>query len=169
MPAAPKWALLDYTITETGCSLVINATTDVPVHLWLYYTTVEPVKHTETRVSRGLIVPDRFRFCFVSFIGLEQTEPGDTNFHTWTITDWPFGQKRWFTFRGQIGSIWSPSTGPILNYTSIEMPLCLVYFFTESWTSGPLIPNFVEHCFEQFTGNVLSQEWTLLLEENWNW
>lgn len=96
-------------------TLILYVKTDSPVHLWTYYSDVEPQRHPRTRVIRGLQVPWDTYFCFVAWKSLEQDEPGDTLIHTFTWTDWPICLTRWFTHRGKIAGEWSPSCGPLFK------------------------------------------------------
>ena len=95
--------------------------TNVPCHLTCYWTASEPKKHPVTRVIRGLVVPWYTYFCFVAWHAVAQVEPGDTLYHTFHVTPWEIGQKRWFTFRGNVDDVLSPSVGPVFNF--IRTPL----------------------------------------------
>lgn len=63
--------------------------TAVPCHLTCYYTDTKPLKHATFAIVRGLEVPWDTYFCFVTWKTLEQTEPGDTFYHTFYFTEWP--------------------------------------------------------------------------------
>ncbi|GAG83791.1 unnamed protein product, partial [marine sediment metagenome] len=43
-------------------------------------------------------------------------EAGDTLYHTFIIPEWEYCQTKWFTFRGEVDDILSPSVGPIFEH-----------------------------------------------------
>lgn len=53
-------------------------------------------------------------FCFVSWLSVEQLEPGDTTTHTFTIIPWIFCQTKWFVFRGETYEYVPTPSGPVL-------------------------------------------------------
>lgn len=116
-PAPPidNFAAVDITYLHHPTSITFTLATSVPCHLFCYYTDKKPLKHPSTRVVRGLITPWGTYFCFVAWKIVEQTEPGDTLYHTFEMPDWVYCQTKWFTFRGTIDSSLSPSIGPIFE------------------------------------------------------
>lgn len=105
---------LTYSYWQPGQTLILP--TSIPCHLTCYYTNVVPRKHHTTSVVRGLRVPWHTYFCFVAWKAVEQNEPGDTLYHTFRIPDWQYCQTNWFTFRGEVDFIDSPSVGPIFKH-----------------------------------------------------
>lgn len=95
--------------------LILYVRTSALVHLWTFYTDVQPLRHPKSRILRGVELPWDTYFCFVAWKSLEQDEPGDTLVHTFTWTDWPVCLTRWFTHRGQVAGEWSPSCGPLFK------------------------------------------------------
>jgi hypothetical protein len=91
------------------------------VHLWLRWTDVEPQKHIKPRIVRGAQVGTYIDQCFVSFHDIEQNEPGDTFTHTFTVTDWPYCETRWFYFWGEIGGNKSPSASCLFEKHSTSL------------------------------------------------
>lgn len=116
-PPIPNWAPEGLTYIPLLDGVRFCLSTSVPCHLTCYWTDVEPRKHRTTRTVRGLDVPWNTYYCFVAWREVEQTEPGDTLYHTFDITPWPLGERRWFTFRGEVDDVQSPSVGPIFYYT----------------------------------------------------
>lgn len=107
-----------YNSTDFFNHVCISLATNVPCHLTCYWTPNQPKKHPITRVVRGLNVPWYTYFCFTGWHAHEQEEPGDTLYHSFLLPDWPLSQKRYFTFRGDVDGILSPSVGPIFDHTN---------------------------------------------------
>jgi len=132
--------------------LLLYVHTSAPVHLWTFYTDVEPRRHLKSRVVRGVELPWDTYFCFVAWKMLEQDEPGDTLEHTFTWIDWPACLTRWFTHRGTVAGEWSPSAGPIFKYHYQDLPWRT--FFTETWecpAPPPPLPAFTLSFTEHWT------------------
>ncbi|GAJ21851.1 unnamed protein product, partial [marine sediment metagenome] len=121
-PPTNKWCILDIiqTITATGYKIVVI--TNVPCHLFMYWTNQEPLKHDRTRVLRGLTIPAASQYCFVDWEQNEQHEAGDTIFHTFIKEPWPVCETRWFVFRGKIGGEWSNSISCIFKKHRVAPP-----------------------------------------------
>ena len=70
----PRWTVLKiaYECLEVG--LKVTAVTDVPAHLFLRWTTVEPQIHKDYMIKRGLRTMAGYRFRFVTFEDNEQEE-----------------------------------------------------------------------------------------------
>lgn len=128
------WACLDLKYLWWYTEHRVVCTSDVPCHLTLYKTDQPPRKHPLTRVLRGLEIPWSVYFCFVSYIGHEQVESGDTLTHTFRIYDWPFLATRWFCITGDIGGVQSPSASPVFKH---RRPYCLTCYHLS--TSGYLM------------------------------
>lgn len=118
-PPIPNWAPAGLTYIPLLDGVRFCLATSVPCHLTCYWTDVEPRKHRTTRVVRGLDVPWNTYYCFVAWREVEQTEPGDSLYHTFDLTPWPLGETRYFTFRGEVDDIQSPSVGPIFSHFPI--------------------------------------------------
>lgn len=137
-PVISNWAPthIESELTATGYTIVV--TTDIPVHLWMRWTTTEPLKHPSEEFRRGILLMSGIRWCFVSFKENEQEEPGDTYIHTFTKPDWPVCQTRWFYFIGTKQAEESPSASPIFHLHRKEVILELI--FLEPWTEWGIIP-----------------------------
>ena len=130
-PSAPNFAILDLKYTPMIDGFIIRVTTSIACHLFLYHTQTEPIKQPTTRVIRGLATMAAAQLCFVNWQANEQTEEGDTLIHTFVKGNWPICETRWFTFRGTIAGLWSPSIGPIFKkHRTGEWELILL----EPWT-----------------------------------
>lgn len=118
----PRWALSNLTVEdgEDGCT--ITAYTFHACHLWCRLTTIEPQEHIIPYVVRGVALHSNKRYCFVSYIDIEQEEAGDTYVHTFIVTPWPNHQTRWYYFHGRIGGTISPSTSGIFKHTHTLPP-----------------------------------------------
>lgn len=115
-PPIQNWALMDMTITHWDIGLTIRLPTNVPCHLTCYYTYLAPRKGWSSRTIRGLTVPWTTDFTFVEMDKVEQTEAGDTLYHTFEIPTWMEGFTKWFTFRGEVDITIVPSVGPIFKH-----------------------------------------------------
>ncbi len=102
---------ITYTITSEG--LIIVLTTDVPVHLWIRWTLLEPWIHPIPRMRRGLWIYDDVRFCFDVYTDVEQLEPGDTLIHTFLLPPWAVDTPLWLYSWGEMDDHDSPSTTAI--------------------------------------------------------
>lgn len=116
IPPISHFACLKLEYIPRATSVTLYLSTNVPCHLTCYYTDKKPLKHPKERVIRGATLPWGAYFCFVAWKFVEQTEPGDTMRHTFEMPDWVYCQVKWFTFRGTIDRLDSPSIGPIISY-----------------------------------------------------
>jgi len=114
-PPLPNWVILlvEQILTPTGYK--IKVWTNVPCHLYMFWTDTEPQKHMRTKRIRGLDVLDTPAFCFVTWHQNEQEESGDTILHTFIKEPWPVCETRWFCFRALVNNEWSPSVAPIFK------------------------------------------------------
>lgn len=115
-PPIDHFTPMDIAFTPYHSDLSICIPTNTPCHLTLYYTDVEPQKHHTERNLRGLLVPWGTYFCFVAWKAVEQLEAGDTMYHTFWLPGWQLCQTKWFTVRGTVDDVQSPSVGPIFKY-----------------------------------------------------
>ena len=129
------WYLKSWTQARTLTGEVITAYTNVPCHLWMRWTLINPKIHPITRYRRGLPAMDDWYYCFDQYHDNEQTQPGDTTMHTFVKEPWPYCQERWFYFHGNIGGIPSPSTSPIFYKHPIAplIPPTQRYEFNLPW------------------------------------
>ncbi|MBA7552795.1 hypothetical protein ES705_45371 [subsurface metagenome] len=111
-----NFAVLTIAYSHTATSIIITIGTNTPCHLTCYYTDKEPGSHRTSRNQRGLTLPWGVYYCFVGWLSLEQTEPGDTRIHTFEILDWSYCQTKWFAFRGTVAGELSPSVSPIFQH-----------------------------------------------------
>lgn len=139
MDSIPRWFPVDVqqTFTQQGVDVVL--TTDVPCHLWLFYTFKEPWIHPITGKERGLTLPWYAYWCYVTWIVVEQEEPGDTIEHTFIITGLVTCNKIWYRFHGNIGGIPSPSDSPIIYKHIVIPPLPPPEDFC--WSHCPVLGN----------------------------
>ncbi|MBA7580118.1 hypothetical protein ES708_22009 [subsurface metagenome] len=110
------FAVLEVSYLHKPTSIIITCRTNNPCHLTLYYTEKEPVRHATSLVKRGLAVPWGAYFCFVAWNSVEQQEAGDTLIHTFEVPDWSYCQVKWFTFRGTVSEVLSPSVTALLKH-----------------------------------------------------
>ena len=113
-PVISNWAPLNYQHTSLLDGFTIVITTDIPIHLFMRWTTTEPLKHPMAEYRRGILVPIGTRYCFVAWKENEQLEPGDTLIHTFEKRNWPVCQTRYFYFIGTKQTEEQPSASPIL-------------------------------------------------------
>lgn len=150
MTTIPRWAPLDIAQEWAGNTAIIVLTTNIPCHLWMYWTTKQPWVHRKQRIVRGLAVPWDAYWCFAVWHENEQEEAGDTYIHTFIKPGWQYCQTRWFCFRGTVEGEVSPSDSPIFSkhYTGRW-----TFTFIEPWTwLGDQPP-----------------EWSLVHTEPWTW
>lgn len=128
MPS-PRWSLRDIQQTTISGGFTIVCTTDVPCHMWLRYSSIEPQKHSKPILTRGILMSYDARFCFVAYHGLEQDEDGDTLIHTFTWLEWETCLTQWFYFWATIEDVPSLSTSPIFkkHYVAPIAPSLLAY------------------------------------------
>lgn len=126
-PVLSNWAPLDYYYSSLLDGFTIVVTTDIPVHLWLRWTDIEPLKHPSTMYRRGILIQIGTRYCFVAWHENEQLEEGDTLIHTFLKRNWPICQTRWFYFIGTKQAEESPSSSPIFRLHREEEYIPSVY------------------------------------------
>jgi len=106
------------------------------VHLWMRYSYNKPLKHQVERFRRGLAMPWNTYYCFTAWHELEQDEPGDTLEHTFSFTDWPVCETRWFYFTGTKRLFPSPSASPIFELHRYEPAPTRIAYSRHFSTSG---------------------------------
>ncbi len=116
---------IDQTTIPGGFTIVL--TTDVPCHLWLFWTYEAPWVHAKSRIERGLAVPWDAYWCFVSWHIIDQDEPGDTTLHTFQWLGWVTCQTKYFRFHGDIAGKTSPSDSPIFHKHYVAPPELILY------------------------------------------
>ncbi|GAJ22196.1 unnamed protein product, partial [marine sediment metagenome] len=121
-PPIDKVAGLDITYEATATGVQVTMATNVPAHLYLYYTKKKPWKHLRTIYRRGVYWKHAVRYCFVDWKEVEQEELGDTIFHTFIVEPWPVCETRWFTIRAKVDEDWTASAGPIYKYHKGAVP-----------------------------------------------
>lgn len=108
-----RWTTLEYHHSWVADTLFISLRTDIPCHLWLYWTEYQPLMHLREKTRRGvnfMSIPD---YCLVNYHIIEQNEAGDTEWHTFDFNTWPDCEFRYWFYKGQEGGVASPSTSPI--------------------------------------------------------
>ena len=83
--------------------------------MYLRWTDIEPVVHLRTEVDRGLAKRGDPKYCFVQYTEIEQNEPGDTIYHTFTFPSWEYCFRRWWYFIATIEGKSTPSNTGILT------------------------------------------------------
>lgn len=121
-PPIANWCIIDVVQTLTSTGYKIWAVTNVPCHLYMFWTNQEPLKHDRTRIVRGLTIAAASQYCFVDWHQNEQEESGDTIFHTFIKEPWPECETRWYTFRALVNNDWSPSSAPIFKKHRLPPP-----------------------------------------------
>ncbi len=112
------FAVLSFTWLATPTGMLITISTDVPAHLQLRSTLLQPWLHVLPRKRRGLWLNDDVRFCFDVYDDLEQQEAGDTTSHTFLVPSWVTDTPLWSYTWGYIEGLVSPSTSAIFKYVS---------------------------------------------------
>lgn len=136
LPPITNFAALGIYFIHAPDYIMIFLHTNVPCHLTLYHTDKPPGKHHLSRTIRGLTVPWGVYFCFVAWQAVEQLEAGDTLWHTFVVAPWEYCQIKWFTFRGEVDNIPSPSVGPIFMHHHSGAPV--VETFIARTTDGDI-------------------------------
>ncbi len=133
-PVINNWAPLALELPEVPEDFTIIVTTDIPVHLFMRWTNVEPLKHPLERFRRGIRLMDDTRYCFVAWEENEQIEPGDTLIHTFIKPNWQICETRWFYFIGTKQAEESPSASPIFYFhrKGVEMYVISLGKLTEA-------------------------------------
>lgn len=119
MPTALElqhFAVLDIAYTHYVAGLYICIKTNNPCHLTCYHTNNQPFRHATTIEKRGLVLPWGAYWCFNAWQEVEQTEVGDTLYHTFEVAPWMALQTKWFAFRGYVGSNLSPSVSAVFMH-----------------------------------------------------
>lgn len=109
------WYLKSIKQERTGTGEKFTLVTDRPCHLWMRWTLIEPRIHRVPITRRGLTTMNDLYFCFDAYTDNEQQEEGDTLIHTFIKEPWPYCEKRWFYFHGEINGTPSPSTTAIFH------------------------------------------------------
>lgn len=125
-PVISNWAPLDLSQPEVPECHTITVTTDIPVHLFMRWTDIEPLTHATELVRRGISLPYATRWCFVAWNEVEQEETGDTYTHTFILCDWEVCETRWFYFVGTKQAEESPSASPIFYYHREGVPMYVI-------------------------------------------
>lgn len=122
------WYTILYQCTSTATGVTITAKTDAPVHLWCRISAFTPHIHHDPLMKRGILWRLMPRYCFTSYLDIEQEEAGDTYEHTFLITDWPVCDWRWFYFYGTVSGVTSPSTSPIFRCRRQSLPATYTFY-----------------------------------------
>lgn len=121
-PPIDNWLIIqiDQLRTATGEKIIVY--TNVPCHLWMRWSLLPPWIHKIPKTRRGLTTMTDFYYCFDVYTDNEQTGAGDTLAHVFVKEPWPYCEKRWYYFHGEINSIPSKSTSPLFEKHPIEIP-----------------------------------------------
>ncbi|MBA7633703.1 hypothetical protein ES703_41274 [subsurface metagenome] len=133
-PVISNWAPMGLTMEDQIGAMELIISTDIPVHLFMRWTNVQPVTHAQELIRRGISLPNATRYCFVAWEENEQEEAGDTYVHTFIKPDWAICETRWFYFIGTKQAEESPSASPIfyLHRKGVEMYVISLGKLTES-------------------------------------
>ncbi|MBA7529784.1 hypothetical protein ES705_21983 [subsurface metagenome] len=116
-------SIRDMTTEVTPGGLLITIFTDIPCHIFIRWSELEPWIHSKPVLRRGMWLNDDVRFCFDVYQDCEQIEPGDTIIHTFLCPLNILDNDYWFYAWGMVNGTVSPSTGPILKiHTPPEWP-----------------------------------------------
>lgn len=116
-PPIDNFAAIGIDFLHLTNATLIRLSTNVPCHLTCYWTKEQPLKHPTHAIIRGMPMMSSTYFCFVAWKTVEQLEAGDTLYHTFAVPDWAPEQVRWFTIKGEVNALDSPSVGPIFKHT----------------------------------------------------
>ncbi len=108
-----RWFAKTIIQEDTPDGFNITITTDIPCHLWLYWTDKTPWTHPKGTIDRGLAVKTDSYWCFVAWHKIEQNEAGDTLIHTFSWPGWEKCQTKYFRFHSEIAGEESVSDSPI--------------------------------------------------------
>jgi len=131
-PSISNWTVTDLQQIQLADGFKFIVTTDIPVHLYMRWTTIEPEIHSKPLLRRGLAMHTDRRFCFVAYHENEQDELGDTLIHTFIKTGWPVCETRWFYFIGTVAVDQQPSVSPIFKKHFKREDY--IFLFLEPWS-----------------------------------
>ncbi|GAJ08136.1 unnamed protein product, partial [marine sediment metagenome] len=63
----PRISFRDFAYTETPTGTMVVIVTDIPCHLFIRWTVLEPWIHSKPVLRRGMWLNDDVRFCFDVF------------------------------------------------------------------------------------------------------
>lgn len=112
-----RWYVADYDHVWLGTVLYIVVTTDVPCHMWLYWTNRTTRMHLRGDIDSGYAWLWEPKYCFVQHEEIEQVEPGDTNLHHFALPGWDLLQTKWWIFIASMGGNYSVSVSCIFKDT----------------------------------------------------
>lgn len=137
---------LEQILIKGGYQIVI--TTDIPCHLWLRWTNLEPWTHLRTEIVRGLPILKDPYYCFDVYWDIEQVEAGDTYYHTFIWEGWEVCYTHWFYFHGNIDTKAVVSTSCLFkkHYPDIigEQPTEFEHYYNASDSMGGLLGDNIE-------------------------
>lgn len=95
-----NFSVRDIAYEAIGDGYKITVVTDIPCHLYMRWTNVEPQIHDLPVYRRGIFMHGDRYFCFVAYHDNEQEEDGETTTHTFIKQNWRSCETRWFYFWG---------------------------------------------------------------------
>ncbi|MBA7542626.1 hypothetical protein ES705_34950 [subsurface metagenome] len=104
---------ITYELTPDG--LLITIITDIPCHIFIRWSELQPWIHSKPVLRRGMWLNDDVRFCFDVYTDTEQNEDGDTLIHTFLVPSWMLDKDYWLYPWGMVDGNVSPSSGPIFH------------------------------------------------------
>lgn len=137
-PPIENWLITQTTQERTTTGEKFVLFTNTPCHLWMRWTLIEPKIHLVPVMRRGIQVNTGLYFCFDVYHDNEQEEPADTLAHTFIKEPWPYCEKRWYYFHGEINGTPSKSTSPVFAKHPIAplVPPGEWHFFSQGFPSG---------------------------------
>lgn len=165
-PSISNWTVVDLQQIQLTDGYKFIVTTDIPVHLYMRWTTIEPEIHSTPLLRRGLAMHVDKRFCFVAYHENEQEETGDTLVHTFTKTEWPVCETRWFYFIGTVAIDQQPSVSPIFKKHFKREGY--IFHFLEPWTEYAPPITFGLVFEEPWSEAAPPIFWELIFEEPWS-
>jgi hypothetical protein len=103
-------------------NFTIVTTTNIKVHQFLRWSITPPQRHVRPVIVRGAVAGTFIDQCFVVYYDVEQNEPGDTLIHTFTFTDWPVCQTRYYYLWATKLAQLMPSASPIYTKHRLAPP-----------------------------------------------
>lgn len=147
---ALHWLITDYSHYWVKYDLYIFVITDIPVHLHLRWTYIDPLVHLHETDTRGLTKLLDPKFCFVQYRGIHQSEPGDTLEHSFVIPNWQVCNTRYFVLYGTIADLPTASNTNIFQVHAFDSDIQLLTLLPlqngsfELWVAGlPLFWGFL--------------------------
>lgn len=93
---ASPWILTEWRVITTSTGFVLDATTDTPTHLWLFYQCVPPTEHPVYKRLRGINYRCGSTWTYDEAIEEEQAQAGNTTHHAFGVNACDCGEPIYF-------------------------------------------------------------------------